>query len=82
MSKASLDENVHKWTRDDVCNFIKTIPGCDNDSSLMDLFSNQDIDGEALLLMKEHDLVKLMNIKLGKAIKIFNCILKIRNKLK
>lgn len=33
------------------------------------------IDGEALLLMNQNDIVKIMNIKLGPALKIHNAIL-------
>lgn len=35
----------------------------------------QQIDGEAFLLMTQTDIVKIMSIKLGPALKIFNSIL-------
>lgn len=38
----------------------------------------KEIDGEALLLIQEEDLISLMNIKLGPAVKIFNYILKLK----
>lgn len=39
----------------------------------------QQIDGEAFLLLTQADIVKVMNIKLGPAIKIYNSILMIKN---
>lgn len=36
--------------------------------------SFQQIDGEAFLLISQADLVKILNIKLGPAIKIFNSL--------
>lgn len=38
-------------------------------------FSLQMIDGEAFLLLTQNDIVKIMNIKLGPALKIHNAIL-------
>ncbi len=39
----------------------------------------QQIDGEAFLLLNQTDIVKIMNIKLGPALKIFNSILMFKN---
>jgi len=38
-------------------------------------FLLKQIDGEAFLLMTQSDIVKIMSIKLGPALKIFNSIL-------
>lgn len=35
----------------------------------------QQIDGEAFLLLKQNDIVKILSIKLGPALKIYNAIL-------
>jgi lethal(3)malignant brain tumor-like protein len=44
------------------------------------LYSNwQNIDGESFLLLSQSDIIKLMKIRLGPAIKIYNCLLTIRN---
>ena len=40
---------------------------------------NKEIDGEALQLISQSDLVKLMKIKLGPALKIWNYILKLKD---
>ena len=38
------------------------------------LFS-QEIDGDSFLLLTQADIVKIMNVKLGPALKIFNSII-------
>jgi hypothetical protein len=37
------------------------------------------IDGEAFLLLNQNDIVKILGLKLGPAIKIYNSILVIRD---
>lgn len=51
----------------DVYNFITSLPGC---GSYAEEFRSQEIDGQALLLLKEDHLMSNMNIKLGPALKI------------
>lgn len=58
---------IVKWTVADVCEFIKNLPGC---SDYADDFAHQEIDGQALLLLKENHLVNAMGMKLGPALKI------------
>lgn len=55
------------WTVADVCEFIKNLPGC---TDYVDDFEQQEIDGQALLLLKENHLVNAMGMKLGPALKI------------
>ena len=55
------------WTVPEVCEFIKNLPGC---SDYVDDFEQQEIDGQALLLLKENHLVNAMGMKLGPALKI------------
>ncbi|XP_008828339.1 polyhomeotic-like protein 3 isoform X3 [Nannospalax galili] len=55
------------WTVDDVWAFIRSLPGCQD---IADEFRAQEIDGQALLLLKEDHLMSAMNIKLGPALKI------------
>ena len=47
--------------------FVKHLPGC---TEYADEFRSQEIDGQALLLLKEDHLMSAMNIKLGPALKI------------
>ena len=44
-------------------------------------YFSQQIDGEAFLLLNQSDIVKIMNIKLGPALKIYNSILMLRNSM-
>ncbi|XP_026521998.1 polyhomeotic-like protein 3 isoform X2 [Notechis scutatus] len=55
------------WTVEDVWAFIHSLPGCQD---IADEFRAQEIDGQALLLLKEDHLMSAMNIKLGPALKI------------
>ncbi|XP_013413836.1 lethal(3)malignant brain tumor-like protein 4 isoform X2 [Lingula anatina] len=66
-----LGGQVAKWSIDDVANFIRTLPGCMEQANV---FKEEQIDGEAFLLLNQADIVKIMNIKLGPALKIYNSI--------
>ncbi|XP_060809385.1 polyhomeotic-proximal chromatin protein isoform X5 [Amyelois transitella] len=63
--------NAHKWTVAEVCDFIRNIPGC---AGYADEFLMQEVDGEALLLIKPEHLVMALSMKLGPALKIVACI--------
>ncbi|XP_055688960.1 polyhomeotic-proximal chromatin protein isoform X2 [Lutzomyia longipalpis] len=56
-----------RWSVAEVCDFIKNLPGC---SDYAEDFAMQEIDGQALLLLKENHLVNAMGMKLGPALKI------------
>lgn len=45
----------------------------------MFIYYLQQIDGKAFLLLTQTDIVKVMKIKLGPALKIYNSILMFRN---
>jgi polyhomeotic-like protein 1 len=67
-----IEEHIMmKWSVTQVCDFIKNLPGC---SDYAEDFRLQEIDGQALLLLKENHLVSAMNMKLGPALKIVNKI--------
>lgn len=59
--------NPLKWTVSDVCEFVSALPGC---SDYVDDFAIQEIDGQALMLLKEDHLMAAMSMKLGPALKI------------
>ncbi|XP_075410677.1 lethal(3)malignant brain tumor-like protein 3 isoform X2 [Tenrec ecaudatus] len=63
---------VSKWSTEQVSEFIQSLPGCEEHGKV---FKDEQIDGEAFLLMTQTDIVKIMSIKLGPALKIFNSIL-------
>uniref|UniRef100_A0A4W5Q9C0 Polyhomeotic homolog 1 n=1 Tax=Hucho hucho TaxID=62062 RepID=A0A4W5Q9C0_9TELE len=55
------------WGVEEVCRFISSLQGCEE---LAAQFLSQEIDGQALLLLREEHLISTMNIKLGPALKI------------
>ncbi|XP_032275548.1 lethal(3)malignant brain tumor-like protein 1 isoform X3 [Phoca vitulina] len=67
---------VAKWTIDEVFSFVHTLTGCEDQARL---FKDEMIDGEAFLLLTQADIVKIMSVKLGPALKIYNAILMFKN---
>ncbi|KAK3091272.1 hypothetical protein FSP39_018509 [Pinctada imbricata] len=67
---------VSKWSIDQVAQFVKNLPGCEDYSKT---FKEQQIDGEAFMLITQTDLVKILEIKLGPALKIYNSLLVLKN---
>ncbi|KFQ08351.1 Lethal(3)malignant brain tumor-like 1, partial [Haliaeetus albicilla] len=67
---------VAKWTIDEVFSFVQTLTGCEDQAKL---FKDEMIDGEAFLLLTQSDIVKIMSVKLGPALKIYNAILMFKN---
>ncbi|XP_034447392.1 polyhomeotic-like protein 2 [Hippoglossus hippoglossus] len=63
-----LPSDPGQWNIEDVYEFISSRPGC---LEIAEEFRSQEIDGQALLLLKEDHLMATMNIKLGPALKIF-----------
>ncbi|MBN3308592.1 LMBL1 protein, partial [Amia calva] len=63
---------VATWTVEEVFNFVQNLTGCEEQARL---FREEMIDGEAFLLLTQTDIVKIMSIKLGPALKIYNAIL-------
>ncbi|XP_029976054.1 polyhomeotic-like protein 1 [Salarias fasciatus] len=62
-----LPASPAQWSVEDVSQFISSLQGCED---LASQFLSQEIDGQALLLLKEEHLMSTMNIKLGPALKI------------
>ncbi|CAN2387953.1 Polyhomeotic homolog 2 (Drosophila) [Pristimantis euphronides] len=63
-----LPSDPTKWNVEDVYEFIRSLPGC---QEISEEFRAQEIDGQALLLLKEDHLMSTMNIKLGPALKLY-----------
>uniref|UniRef100_A0A8C8ES26 SAM domain-containing protein n=1 Tax=Oncorhynchus tshawytscha TaxID=74940 RepID=A0A8C8ES26_ONCTS len=63
---------VAAWTVEEVFGFVQNLTGCEEQACV---FKEEMIDGEAFLLLKQTDIVKIMSIKLGPALKISNAIL-------
>ncbi|KAM6438989.1 polyhomeotic-like protein 1 [Rhynochetos jubatus] len=62
-----LSGNPSRWSVEEVYEFIASLQGC---QEIAEEFRSQEIDGQALLLLKEEHLMSAMNIKLGPALKI------------
>ncbi|XP_068111361.1 polyhomeotic-like protein 1 isoform X3 [Hyperolius riggenbachi] len=62
-----LSSNPSRWSVEEVYEFISSLQGCQD---LAEDFRSQEIDGQALLLLKEEHLMSALNIKLGPALKI------------
>ncbi|XP_059190122.1 polyhomeotic-like protein 2 [Centropristis striata] len=71
-----LPSDPGQWNIEDVYEFISLLPGC---LEIAEEFRSQEIDGQALLLLKEDHLMGTMNIKLGPALKIFAQISTLRD---
>jgi hypothetical protein len=73
---------VINWTPKQVAEFLVTIPKVASHGDGLDALEakvvEEEIDGEALLLMTQSDFVKMLGLKLGPAIKVFNALLLIK----
>lgn len=79
MNVNMVTNNPLKWTVQQVCDFVKNLPGC---SDYVEDFQLQEIDGQALMLLKSDHLMSAMAIKLGPALKICSAIDAMREELK
>ncbi|XP_019911083.2 polyhomeotic-like protein 2b isoform X3 [Esox lucius] len=68
LSQHFLPNDPTKWNVEEVYKFIRSLPGC---QEIADEFRCQEIDGQAMLLLKEDHLMSALNIKLGPALKIY-----------
>ncbi|XP_047483113.1 polyhomeotic-like protein 2 [Penaeus chinensis] len=59
--------DILRWTVKDVVDFIQNLPGC---KEYAEDFALQEIDGQALMLLKADHLMSAMSMKLGPALKI------------
>ncbi|XP_062449900.1 lethal(3)malignant brain tumor-like protein 3 isoform X3 [Rhea pennata] len=69
-------KQVAKWTVEEVASFVQRLPGCKEQATV---FREEQIDGVAFLLLNQTDIVKILGIKLGPALKIYNAILMIKS---
>lgn len=63
------------WSEEEVIEFVTSLPSCEEHG---DLFTKHNIDGESFLMLSQTDLVDILKIKLGPAIKLYNCIILLR----
>ncbi|KAM7369503.1 hypothetical protein PAMP_010822 [Pampus punctatissimus] len=65
-------DTVQHWSVQQVSEFVESLPGCEEQAKQ---FRDEQIDGRAFLLLTQRDIVRIMSIKLGPALKIYNSIL-------
>ena len=71
--------NPLKWSVQQVCDFVKDLHGC---ADYVEDFQLQEIDGQALMLLKADHLMSAMQIKLGPALKICSAVSALKEELK
>ncbi|KAK9877329.1 hypothetical protein WA026_017725 [Henosepilachna vigintioctopunctata] len=76
---AEFDLDPRHWSHAQVADFIESLP---TGSDYADIFKQHEIDGEALLLLTQKDIVDILNIKLGPAIKLYSTIILLRQNIK
>ncbi|XP_059474918.1 polyhomeotic-like protein 2 isoform X5 [Neocloeon triangulifer] len=67
--------NPMLWSVKEVCDFVQSLPGC---AEFAEDFRLQEIDGQALMLLKADHLMSAMSIRLGPALKICSKIEQLR----
>ncbi|XP_036414206.1 lethal(3)malignant brain tumor-like protein 4 [Colossoma macropomum] len=73
-------KTVAKWSTEEVASFVRKLPGCREHAAIFrSEVKKKQIDGEAFLLLTQSDIVKILSIKLGPALKIYNCILMLKS---
>ncbi|GIY80932.1 lethal(3)malignant brain tumor-like protein 1 [Caerostris extrusa] len=87
--KADLEEKVHdtqlipglgsikgsavrQWSVNQVAKFVSSLKGCEDQGKA---FKEQLIDGEALLEMTQSDLLDILHLRLGPALKVFSSVI-------
>lgn len=68
-------KNPLNWTKEEVAKFVSQLPNC---STLGSIFIENDIDGFAFLALRKCDMIDVMGLSTGAAIKVFNRIMLLR----
>lgn len=69
--------NPRRWSNEEVIKFIQSLPNC---KEIGTIFRKHNIDGEAFLMLTQEDLMSLLGLRLGPAIKLYNSIVLLRRK--
>ncbi|XP_024880512.1 lethal(3)malignant brain tumor-like protein 3 isoform X2 [Temnothorax curvispinosus] len=69
--------NPRRWSNEEVIKFIQSMPNC---AEAGNVFRQNNIDGEAFLMLTQEDLVSVLRLRLGPAIKLYNSIVLLRQK--
>lgn len=71
----STEIDPRSWSNRDVIEFVSTIPCCQIE---IDVFRKEAIDGEAFLLLNQKDILSMLKLKVGPAVKLYNSIVLLR----
>lgn len=71
----NVNSDPRIWSGGQVSDFVSSLPTC---NKYKDVFRYEDIDGEAFLSLTQHDIVSILNVKVGPAVKLYNSILLLR----
>ncbi|XP_066588878.1 lethal(3)malignant brain tumor-like protein 3 isoform X2 [Prorops nasuta] len=74
---AKQNTNPRRWSNEEVIKFIQSVPNC---KEIGNIFRKHNIDGESFLMLTQEDLVSLLRLRLGPAIKLYNSIVLLRRK--
>lgn len=69
--------NMYEWSTNEVYEYFKV-----RYPRQAHVFENEEIDGQAICLLKREDVLQNFNIKVGPSLKIFEHILKLQAKMK
>ncbi|XP_028049018.1 LOW QUALITY PROTEIN: lethal(3)malignant brain tumor-like protein 1 [Monomorium pharaonis] len=69
--------NPRRWSNEEVIKFIQSMPNC---AEAGNIIRQNNIDGEAFLMLTQEDLVSVLRLRLGPAIKLYNSIVLLRQK--
>lgn len=78
LQKESLRVDPRNWNQCEVQRFVQHIL---QRSDFSWKFSKHRIDGESFLMLAQEDLVNIIGMKLGPAIKVYNSIVQLRQKV-
>lgn len=73
-----IAKNPLCWTIDEVADYVSRLPNC---SKLGKLMRDHEIDGDSFLKLCQNDLVDVLEIRLGPAVKIYNQIVALRSEV-
>lgn len=78
LQKESFKVDPRNWSVSDVQRFVEQVT---KSKERLTTFAKQRIDGEAFLMLAQDDLVKELGLKLGPAMKIYNSIIHLRERI-
>lgn len=68
-------KNPLNWSKEEVAKFVSQLPNC---PTLGSIFIENDIDGLAFLSLRQSDMIDIMGLSMGTALKVFNRIMLLR----